>query len=122
MIISYKIKKGNAKWWHQNAELHRLYGPAVEYPNGTKEWHQNNQLHRTNGPAIEYPDGAKYWYQNNQLHRIDGPAIERANGTKKWYIEGVNLTEPEFNKKMNPPTCDGKTVEIDGVRYKLSII
>ena len=105
-----------------NGKRHRTDGPAVEYPNGTKEWHQNNQLHRTNGPAIEYPDGAKYWYQNNQLHRIDCPAIERANGTKKWYIEGVNLTEPEFNKKMNPPTCDGKTVEIDGVRYKLSII
>jgi hypothetical protein len=43
-----------------------------------------------------------YWYLNGELHREDGPAIERANGTKAWYLNGKQLTEEEFNRKMNP--------------------
>jgi hypothetical protein len=55
---------------------------------GTKEWFQDNQLHRLYGPAVEYADGLKYWYQNNQLHRTDGPAMESTDGIRKWYIKG----------------------------------
>lgn len=33
-------------------------------------------LHRENGPAVEYPDGSKEWFLNHQRHRNDGPAIE----------------------------------------------
>jgi hypothetical protein len=85
-------------------------------------WRQDGKLHRTDGPAVESSDGTKSWYQNDQCHRTDGPAVEYADGRKYWYIKGIQLAEQEFNKKMNPPTCNGKTVEIDGVRYKLSII
>jgi len=77
-----------------------------------------NQLHRTDGPAIERADGSKSWWLNDKLHREDAPAIENADGSKFWYLHGKNLTEAEFNQKMN--SCDGKTVEIDGVKYKLS--
>ena len=85
-------------------------------------WRQDGSLHRANGPAIEWSDGAKSWMQNGQHHRTNGPAVEHLDGTKAWYIEYVEYTEREFNKKINPPTCDGKTVEIDGVKYKLSIV
>lgn len=40
------------------------------------------------------------------------PAMDPANGDKLWYIEGVKLTQEEFNKRTN--TCEGKIVEIDG--------
>ena len=72
------------------------------YANGTKIWYSNGQLHREDGPAAEYASGTKYWYQNGQWHREDGPAIENANGTKYWYLNGENLTEEEFNARMNP--------------------
>jgi hypothetical protein len=90
------------------------------------EWYQNGQLHRLDGPAIEYPNGDKRWYQNDQLHRLDGPAIEFSNGTKEWYINSVRFTENEFNKQVKvmqtPATCNDKTVEIEGVKYKLTLI
>ena len=87
---------------------------------GTKRWYQNGNLHRTDGPAEERADGTKQWYQNGNLHRTDGPAVEWADGTKRWYLNGIELTEAEWLKKVNPtPTCDDKVVEVDGKRYKL---
>ena len=41
--------------------------------------------------------GTKWYYNNDQLHREDGPAIEYVHGVNKWYINGVQLTEEEFN-------------------------
>ena len=87
---------------------------------GTRRWYnENNQLHRTDGPAMEYANGTKHWYLNDQLHRTDGPAVEWSNGTKEWYLNGVRLTESEFLAKTKKASCEGKEVEIDGVKYKL---
>ena len=67
---------------------------------GTRRYHNGaNQLHRENGPAVEYADGDKYWYQNGQLHRTDGPAIEW-DDNDEWWINGVRLTEAEFNQAV----------------------
>ena len=90
---------GCKEWW-QNDQYHRTDGPAIEYADGSKSWWQNDQLHRTDGPAIEYANGHKEWWQNDQLHRTDGPAIEWANGTKEWWLNGVQLTEAEFNQRV----------------------
>jgi hypothetical protein len=54
--------------------------------------------------------------------REDGPAIEYASGSKSWYLSGEKLTEEEFNERMNPTSCSGKIVEIDGKKYKLTEI
>ena len=87
--------------------------------NGTIRWYdEDGKYHRLEGPAVEYVDGAKTWHKNGRLHRLEGPAIEYANGDKSWYIEDVKYTESEFNAKINP-TCEGKTVEVDGIKYKL---
>jgi hypothetical protein len=47
-------------------------------------------LHRLDGPAVEYPNGYKVWYVNGKRHRLDGPASEWANdnGDKTWYVNG----------------------------------
>jgi antitoxin component YwqK of YwqJK toxin-antitoxin module len=92
------------------------------YPNGTKYWYLNGKLHREDGPAAEWSDGTKWWYLNGELHREDGPAIEWSNGTKYWYLNGECLSEEKFNKRTNPEpdSCDGKVVEIDGKKYKLT--
>jgi len=51
-----------------------------------------------------YENGDKRWFQNDKLHRLDGPAIEWIDGTKWWYINGISLTEEEFNKVKNEHT------------------
>lgn len=43
------------------------------------------------GPAIEYVNGTRIWYQNGLLHREDGPAIEWFHGTKEYWIEGIRI-------------------------------
>ena len=121
-MTTYTVKvddDGTKRWWYHNGNLHRTDGPAVEYASGTKFWYQNGNLHRTDGPAVEYANGRKRWYQNNKLHCTDGPAVEYADGTKSWFLNGVELTEAEWLKKVNPAPCDGKIVEVDGKRYKL---
>jgi hypothetical protein len=108
------------KAWYLNDKHHRVDGPAVEWANGTKEWYLNDKRHRIDGPAIEHADGNKYWCLNNKLHRIDGPAVEGANGDKEWWLNNKKYTEAEFNGYIKPkPSCEGKVVEVDGVKYRL---
>jgi len=114
-----RVYDNGDKYWHQNDKLHRIDGPAIELADGYKAWYQNGERHRTDGPAIEYPNGHKEWHQNGKLHRTDGPAIERADGYKAWCLEGIELTEAEFNTRTKP-SCSGKVVEIDGKKYKLT--
>ena len=67
-----------------------------------------------------YDNGDKHWFLNGKLHREDGPAIERADGSKSWYLNDEELTEAEFNARTKPaPSCEGKVVEVVGVKYKL---
>jgi hypothetical protein len=82
-----------------------------------------DKYHRLDGPAIEYADGSKSWCVNGKLHRLDGPAVEYASGDKSWYVDGKEMTEKEFNEYIKPkPSCEGKVVEIDGKKYKLTAI
>ena len=67
-----------------------------------------------------YNTGSKFWFLNGELHREDGPACEWADGSKAWFLNGKELTEAEFNARTKPkPSCEGKVVEVDGVKYKL---
>ena len=67
--------------------------------------------------------GNKFYYKDKAMtifHREDGPAIEFADGTKLWFIDGKELSEEKFNARKN--SCNGKIVEIDGKKYKLTEI
>ena len=87
---------------------------------GDKYWYLNDKLHREDGPACEDADGTKFWYLNGKLHREDGPAIECANGINIWFLNDNELTEDEFKaRNKQKPTCEGKVVEVDGVKYRL---
>jgi hypothetical protein len=108
------------RWHNDKDQLHRLDGPAIEYADGDKEWYVDGKHHRLEGPAVEYADGDKAWYVDGKLHRLDGPAIEHANGDKAWWVEGKYMTEKAFNEYIKPkPSCEGKVVEVDGVKYRL---
>jgi hypothetical protein len=87
------------------------------------EWYFNGKLHRVGEPALAFVDGTKLWYRNGQLHREDGPAIEWDTGKKEWWLDDEWLSEEEFNQRINDlkqPTCEGRTVVIDGVTYNLT--
>ena len=66
-----------------------------------------------------YNDKIK-WYLKGKLHREDGPAVEYNDGYKEWFIDGEQLTEEEFNARLN--SCNGKVIEVDGKKYKLQEI
>ena len=87
--------------------------------NGVKFWFHAGKRHREDGPAIEWGGGAESWYLNGDCHRTDGPAIVRSSGAKHWYLDGKELTEEEHRKATSKPTCDGKAVTVDGVKYTL---
>jgi hypothetical protein len=51
--------------------------------------------------------GSKFYYSDRKmttttLHREDGPAYEDVDGNKSWFLNGEELTEAEFNARMNP--------------------
>ena len=92
-MIVKEYHDGTKRWFNDQNHLHRLDGPAIEFPDGDKRWYQNDQLHRLDGPAVEESDGTKFWFKDGKKHRIDGPAVEYRDGTKFWYVRGTNITE-----------------------------
>lgn len=82
-----------------DVNIFELYTESAEQPQmhvdnfGIKRWRLNTKLHRIDGPAIEYPNGSKEWYHNGRMHRVDGPAGEYSDGSKTWYIRGVIYTD-----------------------------
>jgi hypothetical protein len=123
---TYKVIVDNDKtihWYNDKDEYHRLDGPAIEYADGSKEWRVDGKLHRLDGPAFEMADGYKAWYVDGERHRLDGPAVEYADGFKEWWVEDKKMTEKEFNEYIKPkPSCEGKVVEVDGIKYKLTAV
>ena len=111
---------GYKAWWVED-KRHRLNGPAIEYADGCKEWFVDGKLHRLDGPAIDWNDGHKQWFVDGKLHRLDGPAVEWSSGRKAWYIEGEYMSKEVFNAYIKP-TCEGKVVEVDGIKYKLTAV
>jgi hypothetical protein len=114
-----QVHSSGDKFWFLNDKRHREDGPAVEFAGGDKVWYLNGERHREDGPAIEFADGSKHWYRDGKFHREDGPAIEYVDGDKYWYLNGKQLTEAEFNKRVKKNNCEGRVVEVDGVKYKL---
>ena len=76
------------------------YRIEVDEDGARRYYNTNGELHRTDGPAVEWASGAKFWYHNDRLHRTGGPAVEWANGHIEWWINGVILSEAEFNQAV----------------------
>ena len=121
-MIIYTVKvndNGDKEWW-LDGKLHRIDGPACEYADGTKHWFLDDKRHRIDGPAVEWADGTKHWYLDGKCHRVDGPAVEWADGDKSWWFDGKQLTQAQWIEAVKPkPSCVGKIVEVDGVKYRL---
>jgi len=100
--------------------LMETYKVTVDEYKTIRWYNDKDQRHRLDGPAVEYADDSKSWFFNGKLHRLDGPAVECADGSKAWCVDGKYMTEKEFNEYIKPkPSCEGKVVEVDGVKYRL---
>ena len=124
MKYTVEVTEEYTRWYKEGTDvLHREDGPAVEYTDGGKRWFKDGLNHREDGPAIVFTNGNKVWCINGLNHREDGPAIEWGDGTKFWYLNGKEIIckdNEEFLKLNQSKTCDGKIVEIEGKKYKLT--
>jgi len=111
------------QFWLKNNEYHRTDGPAIIWKNGSQEWYINDKRHRTDGPAIIWKNkknGSQEWYINDKRHRTDGPAKIGSDGSKFYWLNGVQLTEQEFNKKSPYITIATKTYSKSEIKLILN--
>jgi len=76
---------------------------------------ENGEYHHQLRPALIVKDVSESWYKHGKLHRLDGPAIERKDGSTEYWIDGVHLTEEEFeegNPKIKQPQINESGTEI----------
>jgi len=64
-IIRKVDQFGNIRYWKEG-KLHRRYGPALIYSDGTQEWYKNGKRHRKDGPAVIEPDGKLFWFKDGK--------------------------------------------------------
>ena len=92
------------------------------FPDGGCAWYLDDELHCEHGPAIVGSDGSREWWLKGLLHREDGPAIVNSDGSRFWFLNGALLTESEHREQTwHQPTLNGKTAEIDGKTYVLTL-
>lgn len=65
--------------------MHEKLPTKTVRDDGWVEWKLDGKLHRLDGPAEQFPDGFETWYRNGLKHRLDGPAIRYAYGRSEWY-------------------------------------
>lgn len=112
-------KDGRVSYLNQDDNLHRIGGPAVIYSDGSFSYYVNGDLHREDGPAMFiFLSGFKGYYQHGVCHREDGPAKTWPTGDKEYWIKGTHISLQEFLAYRS--SCNGKIVEIDGKKYKLT--
>ena len=59
----YIIALDGTKYTFKNNEYHSYNGKlAIENSNGDKCWFRNGMEHRLYGPAVEFSDGSKMWW------------------------------------------------------------
>ena len=95
-VDNYGVKR----YLNHRGQLHRVYGPAMEYVIEPLAW---NQYYTFADIALKYRTGEKVkeWYQNSQRHRTDGPAVEYSGGYHEYWIYGKHYSKRQFNKLIS---------------------
>ena len=77
MKITKRVDKdGTIYYKNENGQFHRLNGPAIEYPYGTKEWYINGRLHREDGPAKIWGNGVTEYWLNHIKYSVEDWELE----------------------------------------------
>ena len=74
----------------------------------------NNLIHYKNSNGYEY--WREFDKNNNLIH------YKNSSGIEYWYDStGNQITKKQFELNQKKATCENKLVEIDGVKYKLTL-
>lgn len=127
------IEDGVTVWENEKGELHRTDGPAVEYPDGSKQWFENGKFLREEGNYThvvkdwykegnrfrEEADGSKRLYKDGVLHNTEGPAVVYTNGAKEWWIGGERVQTRGSASSFKVVTDENGTVYSSNENGKL---
>lgn len=69
--IMFVVRNNNHPeiWHYVEGKFHREDGPAVECADNRlnyNEWFQNDKMHRLYGPALDYPNEKKWYLEDKQ--------------------------------------------------------
>ena len=101
------------------SEIYKELGIAFKFP----IW-----IHDTNGYETYYEDSDGYWCRKE--HDSDGNKTYHENSNGFWYKKEYNSDgevtyyENSHGEKRGTPrsqSCEGKIVEIDGIKYELKL-
>ena len=95
LALELEIDEEGTCRYRLNGLLHRQWGPAVIFENGTEIWYQQGKRHRLAGPAIIWYSGELEYWLDGQRHRLDGPAVIHKDYLG-WFIQGREYTAAEF--------------------------
>lgn len=101
------LEPGGLVWRNSQGKLHHPILSATKegkFLNGVKVTAQELSSARAHNLTVEYNDGirAKMWKKNGVLHNPHGPAVIYGKGILKeedrfqYYLEGLRLTEKQF--------------------------
>ena len=112
MKTTFKIINGNLHEYDSNGKLIHSKNST-----GCEEWYEYD----SNGKEIHYKDsnGYEWWAE----YDINGKVIHFKDsiGDEFWYdSNGKNITKKQFDK-LNQ-SCDGKIIEVDGKKYRLTLV
>ncbi len=82
-------------------------GYATYYENSDEFWYKRE--YDSNGNVTYYEDSANYWYKCEY----------DANGIETYY---ENSTGFKRGTPKSAKTCEGKVIEVDGIKYKLTAL
>ena len=82
-------------------------GYATYYENSDDFWYKRE--YDSNGNVTYYEDSANYWYKCEY----------DANGIETYY---ENSTGFKRGTPKSAKTCEGKVIEVDGIKYKLTAL
>jgi hypothetical protein len=99
-------------------------GKRIYFENSNGFWWKRE--HGSNGKQIHHKDSKGFWWKRE--YDSNGKEIYYENSTGYWFKSEYDSQGKEIyfeNSKGTiiddrpKPTCEGKTVEIDGITYKL---
>ena len=88
-------------------EITDANGYATYYENSDEFWYKRE--YDSNGNVTYYEDSANYWYKCEY----------DANGIETYY---ENSTGFKRGTPKSAKTCEGKVIEVDGIKYKLTAL
>ena len=114
--IHYKSSNGYESWIEYDGNDNLIH---YKDSDGFETWREYD----VNGNPIHFKtsNGHEVWREydgnGNMIHYKD------SDGYEEWYdSKGNHITKEQFDRVHSKPSCAGKVVEIDGVKYKLTVV